>query len=166
MLVYKHTKKSLGLTSDVYSPKDDPRRVVILEMRVICEDRPKGDIVYTLDNQEAVLKMKDQPFTLKEGCKYKIKLTFRVQHEIVVGLKYINQVYRKGLRVAKDEEMIGSFSPQVKPHEVTLPRNEWEIAPSGMISRGSYNANTTFQDDDKAKHLCYDYSFSIKKDWE
>jgi len=158
-------KKSLGLTGEVYSPPNDPRRVVIVEMRVICENRPGGDIVYPLADQNAVLKMKDNPFTLKEGCKYKIKITFRVQHEIVVGLKYVNQVYRKGVRVAKEEEMIGSFGPQEKPHEVSIPRNDWEEAPKGVISRGAYTAKSVFIDDDRQTHLSYEYSFSIKKDW-
>jgi len=158
-------KKSLGLTGAVYSPKDDPRRVVILEMRVVCDGRPGGDIVYTLANEQAVKQMKDKPFTLKEGCKYQIKITFRVQHEIVSGLKYVNQVFRKGVRVAKDDEMIGSFGPQEKPHVVTIPRNGWEEAPSGMLSRGSYAAKSSFIDDDKQSHLEYEYSFAIKKDW-
>ncbi len=111
-------KASLGLTTNVYSrkefcskilllclinynhalAKDDPRRVVILELRVITENRPGGDIVYNLKDKDAVKKMKDTPFTLKEAANYKIKVTFRVQHEIVSGLKYANMVYRKGIR--------------------------------------------------------------------
>lgn len=46
------------------------------------------------------------------------------------------------LLVAKDQQMIGSFGPQVAPHEVTFPRNGWEEAPSGMLSRGSYTAKS------------------------
>jgi len=158
-------KKSLGLSTEVYSPKDDPRRVVIVEMRVICEDRPGGDIVYPLIDEAAVQKMKDQPFVLKEGCKYMIKITFRVQHEIVCGLKYANMIYRRGVRVAKEEEMIGSFGPQQKPHEVCVPRSGWEEAPSGMVSRGTYTAKSSFIDDDKQQHLHFEYTFSIRKGW-
>jgi Rho GDP-dissociation inhibitor len=158
-------KKSLGLTGEVYAPANDPRRVVILEMRVVCEDRPDGNIVYEFADDAAVKAMKDKPFILKEGCKYIIKITFRVQHEIVVGLKYVNQVYRKGVRVAKEEEMIGSFGPQKQPHQVTIPRTGWEEAPSGMLSRGAYTAKSAFVDDDKQTHLEYEYSFAIKKGW-
>lgn len=81
-----------------HEAKDDPRRVVIKEMRVIFEDRPDGDIVYTLDSKEELDKMKHTPFVMKEGSKYKIRVTFRVQHDIVSGLKYVNTVYRKGIR--------------------------------------------------------------------
>jgi len=161
-------KKSLGLVATaIYSPKDDPRRVVIIELRVICENRPGGDIVYNLvATKDAVKQLKDKPFTIKEGSNYKIKVSFRVQHEIVSGLKYVNTVYRKGIRVHKDEEMIGSFGPQEKPHEVVFPRQGWEEAPSGMLARGTYNAKSQFIDDDKQNHLEYEYTFAIRKGWE
>ena len=71
-------------------------------MRVILEDKPNGDIVfYNLDDPAVLAKLKDTPFTLKEGCKYKIKLTFRVQHDIVTGLKYGNYIYKIGIRGKK-----------------------------------------------------------------
>lgn len=87
-------KESLGLSANIYAPKDDPRRCVIFELRIICEGRPGGDIVYDLRPKDAVKNLKNQPFTLKEGCNYKIKITFRIQHEIVSGLKYVNVVSR------------------------------------------------------------------------
>eukprot|EP01112_Ceratiomyxa_fruticulosa_P012078 TRINITY_DN3325_c0_g2_i1.p1 TRINITY_DN3325_c0_g2~~TRINITY_DN3325_c0_g2_i1.p1 ORF type:complete len:207 (-),score=49.42 TRINITY_DN3325_c0_g2_i1:161-781(-) len=147
------------------SVTDDPRRVVIKEMRVIFEDRPGGDIVYSLESVEELKKMKETPFTLKEGCNYKIRVVFKVQHDIVSGLKYVNFVYRKGVRVSKDDSMLGSFGPQPKPHEVTFPRIGWDEAPSGLLARGSYTAKTQFIDDDNQVHLEYEYAFAIKKDW-
>jgi len=157
-------KASLLGNIDV-SSKDDPRRVVVKEMRVLFENRPGGDIVYTLDSPEDLVKMKNTPFTLKEGCNYKISIFFKVQHDIVSGLKYVNLVYRKGIRVAKEDQMIGSFGPQAAPHQVTFPRHGWEEAPSGLLSRGSYTAKSQFVDDDGELHLEYEYAFSIKKDW-
>lgn len=65
---------------------------------MVFEDRPGGDIVYPLETAADLEKMKKTPFLLKEGCHYKIKVTFRVQHDIVSGLKYVNAVYRKGIR--------------------------------------------------------------------
>jgi hypothetical protein len=97
-------------------------------MRVICEDRPGkhdfsiwfyselwhlgqfpdvysclfhsgGDIVFSgLEKKETLDKLKERPFVLKENCKYKIKILFRVQHDIVTGLKYVNFVYKGGVR--------------------------------------------------------------------
>ena len=149
----KYKQALLGNVDDALCPADDDRRVVIQEMRVMFEDRPGGDIIYNLDNEDKVKAMKSQPFTLKEGCNYKIKVTFKVQHEIVSGLKYVNTVYRKGVKVARDDEMLGSFGPQKAHHEVIFPRHGWEEAPSGMLSRGKYTAISRFVDDDKAKHL-------------
>ena len=40
-----------------------------------------------------------------------MKASFRVQHEVLSGLKYLQVLKRKGMRVGKDEEMIGSYSP-------------------------------------------------------
>eukprot|EP00026_Physarum_polycephalum_P016449 Phypoly_transcript_17359.p1 GENE.Phypoly_transcript_17359~~Phypoly_transcript_17359.p1 ORF type:complete len:198 (+),score=30.93 Phypoly_transcript_17359:171-764(+) len=162
----KYKESLLGKQAEHAAPSDDPRKVVIKEMRVIFEDRPEGDIVYTLDSKEELANMKHHPFVLKEGTHYKIRVTFKVQHDIVSGLKYVNTVYRKGIRAQKDNQMLGSFGPQVKPHEVTFPRNGWEEAPSGLLMRGSYTAKSQFVDDDNVTHLEYEYAFDIKSSWK
>ena len=106
---YKEALLGAAASGSVVSPKDDPRRVVIVKMRVLFENRPSGDIVYDLSSKEKLAAMKDTPFVLMESCKYKIEVTFRVQHDIVSGLKYTNSVYRKGVRVDKSSTMLGSF---------------------------------------------------------
>jgi len=163
----KYKESLLGQSGkEVYAPKDDPRRVVILELNVQCVGRPGGDIVYKLETPEAIAKLKDLPFILKEECQYKITITFRVQHEIVSGLKYVNTSYRSGIKVHKDETMIGSFPPQKDSYKSTFPRVGWEEAPKGMLARGKYKAKSQFIDDDKQVHLEYEYAFEIKKDWD
>lgn len=69
----------------------------------------------------------------------------------------------------------------------TTPRRGWEEAPSGAMVRGKFKAKSAFTDDDKVclllmmrplflpfslffffeqqKHLEYEYSFAIGKDW-
>jgi len=162
----KWKEQLLGTATEVCSPKDDPRRVVITEMVIICDGRPDGDIVYKFENKEELAKLKDTPFVLKEGSRYKIKLTFRVQHELVTGLKHVNTAFRKGVKVDREQTMIGSFGPQKDPHVVVIPRNGWDEAPQGLIARGKYKANAKFVDDDGHVHLEYDYAFAIKKDWQ
>jgi len=81
----------------------DPRRVVIQEMRVLLKEH--DPIVYDLREKDAEKKMKGNRFTLKEKCEYKIQVSFRCQHEIITGLKLLNFVYKKGARVAKEEEV-------------------------------------------------------------
>jgi Rho GDP-dissociation inhibitor len=52
--------------------------------------------------------LKDKPFKIKEGSKFTMVATFKVQHEILSGLHYV-QVVKKGLLpVSKDDEMIVS----------------------------------------------------------
>eukprot|EP01133_Synstelium_polycarpum_P008949 gene8949-10495_t len=157
-------KESL-LGAAVAGPSDDPRRVVVKEMIVMFENRPGGDIHYPLETQAQIDAMKATPFVLKENCKYKIRITFKVQHDIVSGLKQTNLVYRKGIKVATVKTMLGSFAPQADNHVVTVPRNDWDEAPSGLLQRGSYTAKIQFTDDDEQNHLAIDYCFSIKSDW-
>jgi len=162
----KYKEALLGAAAkEVFAPKDDPRRAVIVEFKVGFENRPAGDITYKLDEAGALEKLKTQPFTLKEGCNYKISITFRIQHEIVSGLKYVNVVTRHGIKVSRDEAMLGSYAPQKEAYTVTFPRIGWEEAPSGMLARGHYKAKSQFIDDDKTNHMEFDYEFELKKDW-
>jgi len=150
--------------ANVYSPKDDPRRVVVTEFAIICKDRPGGDIVFKIDSQDALTKLKDSTFVLKEGSLFKKRIKIRVQHELVTGLKYQNVVSRLGFK-DKDVEVMGSFAPQAEPHEVTIPRKQWDETPSGMLLRGSYAGEIKLIDDDDQCHLEFKYSFKIEKDW-
>jgi len=159
-------KQSLGISQDVFAPKDDPRRVVIEEMKVSCENRPAGDIVYKLETPEAIAKLTNSPFVLKEGSNYRFQLVFRVQHELCLGLKYVNTVTRLGVKVATNNLVIGSFAPQKQSYVMTFPKHGWEETPKGMLARGSYKARTQFIDDDNQKHLEFEYAFEIKKEWE
>eukprot|EP00178_Gracilaria_changii_P012324 TRINITY_DN3498_c0_g1_i1.p1 TRINITY_DN3498_c0_g1~~TRINITY_DN3498_c0_g1_i1.p1 ORF type:complete len:197 (+),score=30.58 TRINITY_DN3498_c0_g1_i1:37-627(+) len=158
-------KKDLGLT-EIYSPADDPRKCVLTELRVLCPDRPEGDIVYSLESQESLQQMKKNPFVLKEGCDYKIQLSFRAQHEILLGLKFIQKVTRMGISLGTDKVMIGSYPPKKESHIVVQPRQGYESAPKGMAARATYTAHATFVDDDNQKHLEFEYKFEIKKDWK
>lgn len=95
-----------------------------------------------------------------------MKGVFKVQHEVLSGLKYVQVVKRKGIRVGKDQEMIGSFPPNTtdKPtYEKKFPPEE---APSGMLARGHYDAVSKFIDDDDVAHLTFEWSFDIAKDWK
>jgi Rho GDP-dissociation inhibitor len=73
--------------------------VVIVEMHVLFEDRPAGDVVFKgLDTQANLDKLKKSSVVFKESCHYKLKFVFRVQHDIVTGLRYHNGVYKAGIR--------------------------------------------------------------------
>ena len=103
--------------------KDDPRRVVIVEMHVLFEDRPAGDVVFKgLDKQENLDKLKKSAVVFKESCHYKLKFVFRVQHDIVTGLRYHNGVYKAGIRGTTNGILFSTFRhfpifrPVTDPH--------------------------------------------------
>ena len=156
----------LGAAAAGGAAADDPRRVVITELSILVNGRE------TLTYNESDI-AGDLNIVLKEGCEYKTQLSFRVQNDIVSGLKYCNSVSRiipvvgKPLNVLIVDEMLGSYGPDPsKVITVVFPRREWEQAPSGMVARATYTANTTLVDDDGTVHLAFDYKLNIKKDWE
>uniref|UniRef100_A0AAR2J657 Rho GDP dissociation inhibitor (GDI) gamma n=1 Tax=Pygocentrus nattereri TaxID=42514 RepID=A0AAR2J657_PYGNA len=107
--------------------------------------------------------LKKQNFTMKEGVDYRVKIHFKVNRDIVSGLKYVHLTYRKGLRVDKAVYMVGSYGPRVEEHEFITPVEE---APKGMIVRGTYHIKSYFTDDDKTDHLSWEWNLQIKKDWD
>ena len=101
-------KESLGIDSDdILSDPQDPRRAIILSLGLEAEGRP--DIIIDLTAPGAVEALKEKPFTIKEGATFRMKATFKVQHEVLSGLKYIQLIKRHGVRVGKDEEMLVSI---------------------------------------------------------
>jgi Rho GDP-dissociation inhibitor len=103
-------KASLGLNSgEPIADPNDPRKCIIKSLALQVEGRE--DVVIDLSSPGSVDSLKDKPFKIKEGSKFHIKVTFQVHHEVLSGLKYLQVVKRKGIRVSKDEEMLGSYAP-------------------------------------------------------
>lgn len=132
--------------------------VIIRKMSVQVEGRPDLEI-----NLEDESQLKDMKFIIKEGAKYRIMLTFNVQREIVSGLKFVNTVTRKSIKVGKDQYMLGSYGPKLECHTWRSPEEDF---PSGMLARGSYLSKSVFTDDDKNEILKWEWKFDIKKDWD
>lgn len=108
-------KASLGLNAGEPTGQPNDPKCVIKSLALVVAGRE--DVVIDLSTPESVETLKNKPFTIKEGAKFHIKVTFQVNHEVLSGLKYVYAVKRKGIRVSKDEEMLGSFAPSttVKP---------------------------------------------------
>ncbi|KAF9080247.1 hypothetical protein BGX23_002409 [Mortierella sp. AD031] len=155
-------KESLGVANTGVSKLDDPHNVVVLQLALEVAGRP--DVILDLTKSEEELKK--HSFTIKEGVEYRLKVLFKVQHEVVSGLKYLHVVKRHGVRgkFDKTEEMIGSYAakPDVIEKKASFLAEE---APSGMLARGHYEAKSKFVDDDGTVHKEWSWSFDIKKDW-
>ncbi|ELP89059.1 Rho GDP-dissociation inhibitor, putative [Entamoeba invadens IP1] len=154
--------KSLGMDPDYVPPKDDPRRVVISEFAVLFKTR--DPVILKLSTEADIAKAKSTPIPIKENEEFKMRVSFRVQHEPVLGLRIINTVSKLGKQVASDEEMLGSYPPKNEFQALELPKNDWNEAPSGMLARGEYKSNVKFTDDDKQMYLQFDYLIKIVKE--
>lgn len=108
---------------------------------------------------------KKNPMTIKEGVEYRMRVSFRVQHNVVLGFKIHNTVFKLGKTIAKDVEMLGTYPPKNEFQSVDIPKNDWIEAPSGMMARGEYKAKMKFMDDDNNTHLEFDYTVKIAKDY-
>lgn len=140
----------------------DSRSVVLMQMAILIEGRD-APIVFDADT----LMTGTTSIVLKEGCKYKTQLDFKVQNELISGLKYKNEVKRMSMSVLKTNEMLGSYGPDAeKVNTIVFPRRDWEQAPGGMVARGTYKCKTELVDDDGTTHLSFDYKLEIKKGWE
>ena len=105
--------------------------------------------------------LKKSSILVKEGCKYKIQINFKVQRDIVSGLRYRQSSFRKGIRVENSSIMMGSYGPK----DLHTFCTQEDTAPSGMIARGSYNVKSKFIDDDNNTVLEWEWVFEIKKEW-
>ncbi|KAK4544458.1 hypothetical protein LTR36_004349 [Oleoguttula mirabilis] len=156
-------KESLGIGSGkTLSDPNDPRKCIILSLGLEVQGRP--DIIIDLSKPGSLEDLNKHPFTIKEGSTFRMKARFKVQHQILSGMKYVQVVSRMGVK-NKMQEMIGSYSPNTTDKPEFEKRFESETAPSGMIGRGHYEAVSKFVDDDQQTHLQFKWSFDIKKDW-
>ncbi|XP_038047340.1 rho GDP-dissociation inhibitor 1-like isoform X2 [Patiria miniata] len=153
----KYKEALLGSTADVL---DEGGQNVLLKALVFA---PVDHEETVLDLTGDLSQFKHRPIVVKEGAEYKIKLIFRVQREIVSGLRYFEADYRKGIRVDKANFMVGNYGPKTEEHIFQSPVDE---LPVGMMRRGVYIVKSKFTDDDKNIYLEWEWSFSVKRDWE
>jgi Rho GDP-dissociation inhibitor len=156
-------KESLGLGggADLSDP-NDPRVCIILSLSMETAGRDAVTVDLSAPGSQETLK--DKPFQIKEGSKFGMVAKFKVQHEILSGLRYVQIIRRKGIKVGKVDEMIGSYAPNTDKTPVHTKKFPEYDAPSGMLARGHYSCSSCFIDDDKKEHLRFDWSFDIVKD--
>lgn len=95
------------------------------------EGRPPTKL--ELSAPDALDTLKDHPFKIKEGSKFNLTATFKVQHNVLSGLQYVQVIKRKGIRIDKLQEMIVS----IFTYTSTCTRFSKLI-----IQQGSYAPNT------------------------
>ncbi|KAJ6036852.1 RHO protein GDP dissociation inhibitor [Penicillium herquei] len=156
-------KASLGLNAGAPIAQPGDPKCLIKSLSLKAQGRE--DVTIDCSTPESLAALKDKPFTIKEGCKFHIQVVFQVHHEVLSGLKYLQVVKRKGIRVSKDQEMLGSYAPNTTEKPLYSKEFNEEEAPSGMLARATYHAVSKFVDDDDHTHLLFEWSFIIAKDW-
>jgi Rho GDP-dissociation inhibitor len=108
-------KESLGLGGgkDLSDP-NDPRVCIIFSLSM--ESPGRAPVTIDLSTPGSEKSLKGHPFKIKEGAKFNMAVTFKVQHEVLSGLHYVQSIKRKGIRVRKDSEMIVSFGLSLSPN--------------------------------------------------
>uniref|UniRef100_A0A7N8WUP0 Rho GDP dissociation inhibitor (GDI) gamma n=1 Tax=Mastacembelus armatus TaxID=205130 RepID=A0A7N8WUP0_9TELE len=125
LVKYKQTLLGTApVTADVSGPN-----VQVTRLTLLCDEAP-GPI--TMDLTGDLSALKEKSFSLQEGVKYRLKIHFKVNREIVAGLKYHHVTYRKGVRVDKVSYMVGSYGPKAEEQEFLSPLDE---APKGLMTR-------------------------------
>lgn len=157
-------KESLGLSSDVLPLEfpGDKRKVVVQKIQLLV-DTEAQPIAFDLTNEQTIKELASKRYKVKEKSSYKLKITFKVQHEIITGLRYVQYIKKAGIAVDKIDDHLGSYAPNTKTkpyYEVELPESE---APSGFLARGNYSAVSKFIDDDKTTHLTLNWGVEITK---
>lgn len=157
-------KASLGLSEDVLPLEfpGDKRKVVVQKIELIVNTEPQP-FVFDLTNEQTIKELGSKRYKVKEKSIYKLRITFKVQHEIITGLRYVQYIKKAGIAVDKIDDHLGSYAPSTKSkpfYEVELPESE---APSGFLGRGNYSAISKFIDDDKTNHLTLNWGVEIVK---
>jgi len=155
-------KASLGVVPGATTAAAGPQ--VTLVKLELTSGTPPDYHCLTMDLQDegAVNALKTHPFTIKEASEYRVELTFKVNHGIIAGLRYIQVVKRAGVRLDRNDQMLGSYSFNAEPY---TKKFEPEIAPSGMLARGTYNVRSRVTDDDGKVYGEWDWSFKLSKEW-
>mmetsp|Transcript_6181 Transcript_6181/g.5524 ORF Transcript_6181/g.5524 Transcript_6181/m.5524 type:complete len:232 (+) Transcript_6181:42-737(+) len=160
---YKETLLGNAIKGDL-GDTSDPRKLIITEFRVVfAPEENLPDIIHNLDTTLGLQKLQSEGITLREGAKFKFKVSFKVQHEIIVGIRFINKL-TKMLVTDTEELSLGSYPPSSNIHTFEFPKWEYSEAPKGMLFRGEYKAVNIFVDSDSNSHLKIEYKvFIVKK---
>ena len=99
---------------------------------------------------------------MREGSKFKFLITFKVQHDILTGIKFVNKL-SKMVYSETEELSLGSYPPSSQPFTFEFPRFDYSEAPKGMLFRGDYKAKNEFIDTEGNTHFKITYQAHIVK---
>jgi len=158
-------KASLGIVPGFEASASGPK-VTVLTLELASPTLPPGKhIAFDLKDTARLADTKKHPIMIKEGVEYNVRITFKVNHSIISGVRYIQLVKRAGIKVDKLEQMLGSYGPS-PTGEPYVKNFDPEESPSGMVARsGTYNVRSRVVDDDGEVYAEWEWSFKLGKEW-
>ncbi|KAF3846679.1 hypothetical protein F7725_003757 [Dissostichus mawsoni] len=114
---------------------DESLNVQVTRLTLLCDEAPRP---LTMDLTEVSDQKDKKTISIKEGVTFRLKIDFKVNGEIVSGLRYHHKMFRKGIIGAR-------------------VYNPVEEAANGVKS--------CLKDDDKNVNLSWEWSLEINKDW-
>ncbi|KAF8803668.1 E set domain-containing protein [Phlegmacium glaucopus] len=158
-------KASLGIVPGTGGSGNGPK-VTVLTLELDSPTLPAGKkILFDLKDTARLADTKKNPILIKEGVEYNVRITFKVNHSIISGVRYIQLVKRAGIKVDKLEQMLGSYGPS--PTGEAYTKNfDPEESPSGVIARsGTYSVKSRVIDDDGEVYADWEWYFKLAKEW-
>ncbi|KAI6035252.1 immunoglobulin E-set [Pisolithus orientalis] len=153
-------KASLGITSGATSRDTSGPKVTVLTLELNSPTLPHGK--KPIINYQS---LRSSSVTIKEGVEFNVRITFKVNHSIISGVRYIQVVKRAGLKVEKMEQMLGSYGPHPNG-DPYIKDFDPEESPMGMIARsGTYNVKSRVVDDDGEVYADWEWCFRLAKEW-
>lgn len=105
-------------------------------------------------------------FVIKEGTEYRMKLQYKVEGGIALGLEIQTAITRLSIFTTTMTHSIGSCGP----NQPSRPFHEYvgrlEEAPQGIFARGHYTATTKLLDSEKTCLAEWEWSYDVVKEWE
>ncbi|KAH9965715.1 rho GDP-dissociation inhibitor [Russula dissimulans] len=153
-------KASLGLDGASSANTSGPK-LTVLSLELTSPSLPEGKslkIDFTKDENY----YENNPIQVKEGVPYKAIISYRVNHSIVTGARYIQVIKRSLVTIAKVEAMLGSYSANTEPRFTEVISDEF---PSGIVARSTYNVRSRVVDLDGHVYVERKWHFKIAKDW-
>ncbi|TCD66944.1 hypothetical protein EIP91_000722 [Steccherinum ochraceum] len=142
-------KASLGIVPGATGAAASGPQVTVETLELASATLPAGrTLKMNIHDPAQLAQVKKNPFVIKEGVEYNVRITFKVNHGICSGVRYMQVVKRSGVRVDKMEQMLGSYGPHPKG-EAYVKNFDPEESPSGMLARsGTYHVRSRVLDDD------------------
>lgn len=133
-------KYKASLIGDKVAPvfPNDPRKVICDSFTIVFINDPSKNIEFNPENKTTKCH-----YEIAESSAFQLKIRYYVQHDIVVGLRFVNTVSKLLLKVDEIDDNIGSFAPKTERYEFTSREDE---APSGFLARGNYKGKVRLFD--------------------